>query len=246
MFFMPKVIEVLSQGNLFKSVCATAMRVMAWLVVIVGFLAWCGLWMTIKNLQGFQVVGLLLHQCVYVVFIYMVAHALIIHAEKIQNLPEADFVIIPIISRVFKLMGDLSAVVCVYWGAFIFLMGASAVGWLGGPLRGMGGGDDTSIGSLMFSGVITVALVMIGFLWLLFYYWLSEITIVLADMAINMKRVRMSVEMQPAFAGASAPGSSWLPPEPEPAAIEPPKCPQCQTVITETTKFCRECGYKIK
>ncbi|HOC90991.1 MAG TPA: zinc ribbon domain-containing protein [bacterium] len=243
MFFMPKVIEVLSQGNLFKNMCSIVMRIIALLVGIVGFFMWCALWMSIKDLQGFQVVGLLLHQCVYVVFIYMVVHTLIIHAEKIMALHEADFVVIPIISRVFKLMGDLSVIMFVYWGAFIFLIGSSVGAQFGGGLMSAAGGGETSLAALMFSLVIFAVCVMVGLLSLLFHYWLSELTVVLADMAINLKKMRVRMETGIATAATAC---SSLPQAQEHVTVEPPKCPQCKSEISETTIFCRECGYKIK
>lgn len=254
-FFMTRVIEMLSQGKFFKSVCSSALNVMAGLTCIGGLVTWIAFWSLFSRSRGFEVLALLIHQCIFVVYIYMLTHTLFIRANDIKQLPEGDFVILPIISRLFRLAGDLCGCVFAYLGVTGFLSTVAGLGLMRSfpmmnMLMGIGGGRMGALA--LVSGVcVLAAFLIVGFLLMLFFYLSSETTLLLADIAINIKKMRTNMESQPSAIRPPSPAVSFaMPagsvPAPQPAAPAQLMCPNCSNPVSESTVFCRECGHKIK
>lgn len=256
LFFMRKVIEVISQGKFFKVVCSAALSVSAYLTALLGLIAWCGLWLTLEHLQGFAVLALIVHQGVYVVVIYMQVHTALIRAADIRELPEGNFTVIPIISVFFKLFGEQTMILCVYFGLISGLLSSAMMG-RGLPfianMLGMGYGT-TGLIAFFYGILMLVVFVIIGFMMLVFFYLLSESTLLFADIAINIKSVRRTLEGNlqslPGCLATDAAALAEFSETSQKASSAAPEmketvCPHCGNEISANAKFCRSCGNTI-
>ena len=195
--FMRPALQLISQGKLFSRVFAIILRVLAILIAIAGLVGFVSGWRLASKLPAVGILGLIVFQLLFVVAIYMVVHTLFIRASEIAQLPEAEFTIIPIVSIFLRLIGEVYAcfvsVIAVAGGIFIWFAGRNAWYLLKDiapfiPFSGLGG--TSFIGGIIFM----VSGVLIAFFTLVFFYLLSELIVVLVDIAKNTKITRQITE----------------------------------------------------
>jgi len=189
--FVPRLLQMFSQGLFFRKTFFFLMRLGAVLCALGGLVAFCGLWAIVSNLYPIEITGLILFQLFLVVAVYASFHIYWLRADDIKMLPEAKFIMLPIVSVLLRTTGEVFATVgsimsvglCVfYWFTvaaatailnrsmamplFSSLMDATSNPFLGGIF-------------LLFGGLIY------SFLILAFFYVASEMVLVLAQIAIN-------------------------------------------------------------
>lgn len=193
--FMKPVLQVTSQGQLFSRVFAIILRILAVVAIIAGLVSWIAGWGVVFRLPAVGVIGGIIFQLIFVVAVYMVVHTLLIRAKEIAGLPEAEYVVIPILAIFFKLVGEVFA-------AFVvpITVGGGILMWFAGAYALQLLGNITSfipyLGGASFVGGILLMVfgVLVSFLVLLYCYWLSEFTIVFVDIARNTRATRQVTE----------------------------------------------------
>ncbi len=197
---MRRLLDLISHGKIFSQVFATILRVAAVVNVVGGLVLWIIIWKGIFSLGFFGILGGLILQLFFVVAVYATTHILILRARDVANLPEADFTVIPIVALLMRLFGELYAA-----AAIIMSLGGGIFLWFGGNTLGALGAGGLNLFSLPFLGdlglpgfvaglVIMVGGVVWAFLVLTFFYFLSESTVVLVDIARHARALRQIAE----------------------------------------------------
>ncbi len=199
LFFMSGVINSISEGGLFRRAFAIVLRIIAVLQLVLGLVAWIITWGAIFRMPVLGIIGGIIFQAISAVAIYMVVHTILLRANTISGLPRADFTVIPIVSILFKLIGEIYAIFLL-----ALTIGGGILMWFAGGYAGqalyqlfrylpfrefmpMGGGFLTGL-LFMVIGVI------IAFLMLVLFYFLSESLVVLVDIAKNIRFTRSVAE----------------------------------------------------
>jgi hypothetical protein len=196
-FFMKPILELINEGKIFKTVYAWILRISAALIAIAGLIIWLFGWKGVFDAfsYGFAAaLGGILIELLLIPLFYMIVHILWLRAEMIEQLPESDYAVIPIMSVSLKLTGELCAICFAFFGIagglYLWIAGSSMpnlfgdAGMLLPSLPMLGGFGNPLIGGLiaMVSGILA------AFSYLVFFYFLSEIIIVLVDIARNTKK----------------------------------------------------------
>ncbi len=196
--FVPRVLRVVENGRTFREVFAIALRVIAVLVGVGALVAWIMLWTLVRALgteSASALIGLLVFQVAFAVGIYAIVHTILIRAGDIRRLPEGQFVVLPIVSVCFRLIGE-----CLAWFFATMSIGGALLAFLAGSASNLVAGE-TSMGRFMPSGAgagaalfgaITGLLIAFGALFLC--YFLDEATCVLVAIAQNTEAMRKAME----------------------------------------------------
>ncbi len=200
-FFMTLVVQYISEGKLFTRVCAFAMRALGVLVAVGGFYVWVKMWRTVGSLQGAGVIGGIIFQIFLLVAIYMLTHLLFIRASTIRRLPVSEYTVIPIVSIFFRLFGEwcLCGSCVLGAGIFVLILFAGTEGTFSMPGLVYAVPFTNMVLSATESSVIAAFIMLAlmtlwGFLGLLFWYLLAEISVVAIDIAQNVRGVREAAE----------------------------------------------------
>lgn len=191
--FMSRLIEYVSHGMLFRRIVAGFLIACGALAAIGGVAA--GVVGLIGYIQfgGLAIFGGLIAMLFMFVAAYMWAHTYFIRARSVRDIPEGEYTVIPIMSVLLKMTGEL---------AFVSLLSAGVQGtlatWFMGAnpmeaLRGYGGygGYGMTAGEGFIVGVIfLLGATILGFVALLVYYLLSELVVILADIARDVRALR--------------------------------------------------------
>jgi len=163
----------------------------------------CGVLVVITVLKlSFQIssaaatIGGLLLAVLLAIAFFAVSQIYLLRAQSVHDLEDSPFTIIPILSILFRASGEAYAV-----GALAFGVGGCLFTWLSGMsptmlLSGLGGfmppipGLNELGGQSFVSGLIfLVTMIIAGFTALVVFYALSELVVVLVDIAINVRRL---------------------------------------------------------
>ena len=214
-FFIPKVVEWLSDGFLFRTVISLALKAGALYFIFQSLWgagegsSWIHTWKDIGDMPSKVLPSAILTQIAFLVMIYAVAHLLYNRANKIQGLQPGPFTAIPILVIFIRLMGEIMAV-------SLLIMGLT-----GSLCLLISGGDAmylTSVDAIQSSGEIYEMYPIIGeglaevgsmsgegrFSWFLhgikatfvgsiatafFFYMVAEFVNLLTSMAQNLSRM---------------------------------------------------------
>lgn len=188
-FFMKPVLQFVSEGQFFRNLVAIALRVLAIALAFASLVGWIVKWKFVFSLPVTGIIGGIIFQLLMVVVVYMVVHVMLIRAHNIERLPESEYTVIPIVSLCLKLIGEMYAsfitVTAVAGGLYIWMTGRDAGKDLLGILSPLAPAfhDLTFIGGVKY--ILTGA--TMGFVTLLVTYFLSEIAIVMVDIARNTR-----------------------------------------------------------
>jgi len=202
--FMEPVLRFIGEGRLFTGVVASAVRIFALLLGVGVFVAWVQLWKLVFNMHGAAVLGGLLFQGFFVVGAYMVVHTMWLRSMDIQHIERSDFNVTPILSILVRMLGEIYACisttlgvgggVAVLFGSYLapyiteFIPG---IAWPQALLfRPFAGGTSAFVSALLLAvgGAISAVI------WLLVFYFMSEILLAVIDIARNTKVLRAIAE----------------------------------------------------
>jgi hypothetical protein len=213
--FMSPVLKFIGEGGLFGNVFASVLRVLTILLALGAVVAWIGFWKLVFNMEGAALLGGVLFQVLFVLAVYMIAHTIWIRAQDIETLGRSEFTVIPIVSILLKLAGEIYACVSisvgVALGALTLFAGYNELGRavFGIGLPGMGvvqmlGGIFGAGASSFVSAVLLVLGGALGAVfWLVVFYLASEAIIVIVDIARNTRALRETSERLVLAASAS-------------------------------------------
>lgn len=187
--FIKPLLQIISEGKFFRRAVAVALRVLAIIIAFAGLVGWIIKWQFVFSLPVTGIIGGIIFQLLMVVAAYMVIHIILIRAGNIKRLPEAEYTVIPIVALCIKLLGEIYAsflaVTAVAGGLYIWMTGRNA----GKDLLGILAPLVPAVGDLSFIGGVKFILsgAAMAFVTLLVSYFLSEIVIVMVDIARNTR-----------------------------------------------------------
>jgi hypothetical protein len=231
------VIDTLQQGTVIRKGVTWALRIMAALAVLGGIYTLIEMLKFSFQLPTSGTIGGLLAAVLLAGGIAATVQILLARAVSVDELGESQFTVIPIISVLFRAAGEIGAAVALTTGVggciFFWFSGQSPAGIL--PMAGIApsGGDNAFLGGLMFLAGMAVT----AFLALVIAYFFAESTMLLADIARNIRLLVVH-----SGADTAAPAARPAPAKSSVAATRPPKCPQCGTPIEPGDQFCGGCG----
>jgi len=253
-FFHP-VLEVLSDGRVIRKIVVWALRILAVLVLLGGLYVLINIFRFAFQAPSaeFTIGGLLLG-LIFIVAVGCVAQIWWYRSGKIDALSDTTFTVIPIMSILFRAMGEGYATLGVSVGVggclFIWFTKNSPFGMLRElgaflPSAPIGGGF---VDGLIFLAYLCVA----SFLVLVLFYFLAESTLLLVDIAHNMRVLRAHFvpapqpPIPPAAPSRHPPAPPAAPvfqaPSPAPAS----RCSACGAVLQPGSVFCGDCGTRLR
>jgi hypothetical protein len=260
--FLDPIFDSLSSGNVIRITVAWAIRIMAVVLALIGFLWFIGfVTLGIKGSDtGFSsrstevLIGALVFSVFGLVFGYLTCGICLFRSKSVLKVDDGHFVVLPVFSILFRLLGEITATTYCLIG-----VGGCLLLWIAdfnplAQLERLGlAFPFTSLGLGGFFGGIEFAIFMIlvGFAAIVFCYAIAELTIVVVEIAGNTRCL-------PAMAGHSDPGA-LLASQPgsgsdvemrtapmvncRPAAA--PRCTACGEPLESTAAFCGECGVPV-
>ena len=189
--FMEAVLENISQGQFFRKAFAITLQILAAVIAIAALVAWITVWKSISEFSAEAIVGIIIFQLLFVIAVYMVIHILLIRAGNINELPDSDYTVIPIVSITLKLIGEVYAsfitVISVAGGILSWFIGSGAFYMVKRPsllFPSYGSGEGFWGGLVFIAGGLFSAIVG-----LVIFYFLAESVIVAVDIAKNIKKI---------------------------------------------------------
>ena len=188
------VLQALSEGRVIRSSIAIVMQVVAALILLGGLLALIQILKLSFSLSSATatVGGLVVAICVAAA-VFAIAQIYLFRAQSVRELEDSPFTVVPILSILFRAVGETYAVLALALGVggcvFTWFSGMSPrtlLGGLGDAIPGMPAGG----GSGFLDGLIFVAaLAVVAFLALVVFYAAAELVVVTVDIAINIRRM---------------------------------------------------------
>ncbi len=191
--FMRSVLTFIGEGRLFTGIVAGALRVLAVLLSLGALIAWLQMWRTVFNMGYVAILGGLLFQVFFVVGVYMVVHTFWIRAADIQVVHAPEFTVIPILSILLKMLGEVYACISLALGvgggvAALFgdYLGIPGIGVPQSLLYDLLGSRSPFIAAVLLAVGGAIAAVV----WLFLFYVASEMLVALVDIARNTRTLR--------------------------------------------------------
>jgi hypothetical protein len=122
LLFVPRALAALDRGAVLKTVASVAMQAAALLIALWGVVVWVKTWEATRDLEGAEVLGLVLFQLVVVVMIYALVHTLWIRASAVARLPGSDHVAIQVAAACLRLLGEVYAIAGAFTGTALALL----------------------------------------------------------------------------------------------------------------------------
>jgi hypothetical protein len=225
-FFFYRVLEALSDGRIIRKSVALGLQALAVLSVLGGIYLLIEILKIAFQLPNEGTIGGLLFAVVFLAMILSIGQIYWYRAGSVRGLGESAFTVIPIVSILFRTMGEVYATFGFSVGAggclFIWFSKNNPL-WL---LRGLGGVLPSMSPETTFTGGILyfVYLSLASFVVLIVFYFLAEASVVLVDVATH---VRMLVRQG---------GPSNLGPAPV------TRCRACSAELEPAARFCPKCG----
>jgi hypothetical protein len=245
-FFFYPILRALSNGRIIRASVAIGLRVLAVLSVL------CGGYLLVELLKVvFQpqvpteaAAGGLLFGLIFLAAVLAVGQIFWYRADSVRDLGDSPFTAIPIVSILFRAAGEVYATVgaSVAVGGCLFIWFARAYPYV--LLGGLGGwlpstrSEPTFLGGLSFLGYVG----LVSFLMLIFFYFLAESIVVMADIAVH---VRLLAGQGQASAPPAPAAAAPAPVAPPPMPVAAPRCPRCFAELEPGTQFCGTCGNPI-
>jgi hypothetical protein len=176
--FMGPVLEALKKGSVFKIAVGALLLAKAVAIVLFALFLYFNFWKLAIDMAGLWRLGAFAYAVILGIIAYMMAHATALRAKSILGLPDGERVIIPVMSTLARLVGELVACVLL---AVAILSGGQGVLLLVAPAT-RPATFIADAGDKLISAALAVVL---GFIFLLITYVLAE----LADIHANAARV---------------------------------------------------------
>jgi uncharacterized membrane protein len=187
-FFNP-ILDALNDGKVIRTSVAFALQSLGVLSLLGGIYLFIEILKTSFDLPTKGTIGGLLLSAVIIVAILAIVQIYFYRATNIRNLGESQFTVIPIFSILFRCFGEIYATLSLAIGVggclFIWFSGMNPLYVLGGMGRFLGflSPEGTFIGGILFLTYLAV----LAFITIVVFYFLAESTVVLVDIARNIR-----------------------------------------------------------
>jgi hypothetical protein len=227
-FFFYPVLQALNDGKIIRKSVAVGLQVLAVLSVLGGAYLLIEILKIAFQLPNEGTIGGLLFAIIFLAAILAIGQVFWYRASSVHELGESPFTVIPIVSILFRTIGEVYATLgfAVGVGGCLFIWFAkNNPFWL---LRGLGGILPSASPETSFMGGVSflVYLTLASFVALIVFYFLAESSVVLVDVA---KHVRMLVRQ----GGPSSRAEGTT------------RCPSCSFELEPAARFCPKCGAQI-
>ncbi len=177
-------LQLLSQGNIFKSVSSWFIRIVTGAVTLWFLIEWISMWKTIFEMSGSMVLILSLLMILSLGFMFIIINIMLVKADLIAALPEnKDYIVIPIAVLFVKLAGELLFFTLIFLGFAGFFVSLTDGGKM--LLRMIPFFDGVGLADGVKGLVISLGVAYFSFL---LHYFIAEQIGVFADIAKNTKK----------------------------------------------------------
>ncbi len=248
--FLFPVLDALSDGRIIRKSIALALRVFGVLGALSGLIAFV---VILKNsfdrsVAAETTVGTLLMWLVLLAGLAGIIQICFYRSRTVAELGDAPFTVIPIVSILFRWLGEVYATMLASLGVggclFMWIANVHPLAYLG-ALGALAPAFRPSISSAFLSGVLWLAaMTLAAFVALLAAYFAAEGILVVVDIARNLRTlVDGEIPERPvaraAMAAATASAYSPAPPPPLGAVI---LCPVCGGPVDPNSPVCPSCA----
>lgn len=237
-------LDKLSLGRTLRNIIYWLWKISA---VVYGIFALYLIFQILSNAHDFGKFLLGIIACILIVLAWwIIAQIYFYRADKVRNLEDSDFTVIPIIAQMLRLAGEILAAMIIIVAVLVALVGSRYIGyqyldilpWFN-QVAGVGG--NSIVGLLL----LIVAAVVYAFWFLIIFYFLAELLNVGVSIAHNSMAIRTMLSK-----GVVAPPADVEMFE-EQIVREPPRpvelrCDNCNNRISADDAFCMHCGNKLK
>ncbi len=202
LLFLYPVLDSLNTGGFIRKVVATAIQITGAFFLLAGLIACFGVMSMAFKGEPKSAFGLILFAVILLAGLAAVAQIFWYRAAAIKAIDNSSgFVIMPIVSQLFRLTGEVYATLMVCLGVggclamwFADINPMAALGGFGPSLPMMGrssfgGGEAGFMGGLSLGVMGCLG----GFAALVFFYFLAELSVVTASMARDMRALAAKV-----------------------------------------------------
>jgi len=260
---------MINDGKILRLTAAWVLRVLAVLLALVGLLvAIFFIRLGIRSDEGTLGVhsagilfGCLLFALVGLVWGYLQAGILFYRARTIDELEDSNFTVLSILSLIFRLCGEQLFITYSLLGAggclFVWLTDSnpiSALGMFASELPFASAARSGFLGGIE----LAVVLLLIAFVLLIVFYAAAESTVVLVEIALNTRSLRVATAGAQVSSTLPATAVPTVEPLPStaaqvqvPALLSNPAgalrtCRKCHQPLDAGSPFCGECGAHVE
>lgn len=178
------LLRLLAEGRIFKLGFAWFLRIIAVVFALSFIVEWIGKWSDVFKMSGALVLMLTIVMFLAVAAAFIIINLILVKADAVSELPETkDYIVIPIAVLFIKLMGEISVIVCAFFGISGFFMSLTKEGAMVLRMIPFFSGSGFEAGLI---GLVTALIV--GFLSFFVWYLIAEQLGALADIARNTKK----------------------------------------------------------
>jgi hypothetical protein len=188
-FFFYPVLQALNDGKIIRKSVAAGLQVLAVLSVLGGAYLLIEILKIAFQLPNEGTIGGLLFAIIFLAAILAIGQVFWYRANSVRELGESPFTVIPIVSILFRMIGEVYATLglSVGVGGCLFIwFSRNNPFWL---LRGLGGILPSASPETSFMGGVSflVYLTLASFVALILFYFLAESSVVLVDVATHVR-----------------------------------------------------------
>ncbi len=189
-FFYP-VLNALNDGTIIRGAVEVCLRILAILTIPIGAFALIGILKLSFQLPTEGTIGGLLFAAAFAVTLACVSQIYWYRADSIRDLGDSPFTVIPVVSVLFRAVGEVQATFCAAIGVggclFMWLAKMNPIGLIGGlapflPSSSMEASFLGGITFLIYFGLFAIAN-------LLAFYFLAEAIVVAVDIARQIRSI---------------------------------------------------------
>lgn len=257
--FLDPIFRGVNDGNVIRVTVVWAIRVMAVVLAAVGFV-WCigfialgfkGSEMMIGARSAELLIAALLFAVFGLAFGYLACGVCLFRARCVADLGNGHFTVLPILSILFRLLGEVACICYCLIG-----VGGCLVLWIAGfnPLANLGRFAPelplVALGSGGFVGGLEFAIFMLvlAFGAIVSFYALAEFTVVAVDIANNTRALTVPVFSRSEMSSPSplqAGPVSAVPSSNGHSSRGPFLCKSCRQPVEPGAAFCADCGLPV-
>ncbi len=251
--FLFPYIETVTGGKFLRRFFSVLYKVFGWTFLVGGVIAMLmGFFAAFKTEQVLFIIGSVFTAPLMAIGGYVLLQLSLYRSKTIDELTGEDYTAIPLISVFTRYLGEVYFTIIVVQGLAMLIGSLFVTNSFFNPLTFMMNWMDmpmihelqrSSGGAFMAVLLVYVLSLVMGILTLLFFYFLAEMMIVLAEIASNTRRMTGNGLIQASSTVSDLPIHATEPIAPPP--ISDRICQKCNWENKPGDMFCSDCGNKL-